>query len=81
MKFCKFVENISADIKANIKKQKQWCNLFEHFLSRWVSEIEHFEIFISRLRENKLAQGFFVKFNLGVFHAYMEEYKHKHNVS
>ena len=49
-----------------------------------MSEIEHFEIF-NRLRENKLAKQFFIKFNvivlshflmLGVFYAYTEEYKH-----
>ena len=39
--------------------------LFEHSHS-WASEIEHFEIF-SRPQKNKLAQQFFVKFNLLLF--------------
>ena len=39
--------------------------LFEH-LPSGASEIEHFKIF-SQLRENQLAQRFFVKFNLLLF--------------
>ena len=61
--------SVSVTFKSFCLKCSYQCSgvtlTFEHPLS-WASEIENLEIF-SCQRENKLAQRFFVKFNLLLF--------------
>ena len=60
------MNNIPAHSGANLDKNTAlgfFEKRFEPLVSVTLPEIEHFEIF-SRPLENKLAQQFFVKFNL-----------------